>query len=386
MSPIGRHRWLHVSCGGSTTLNSNTFRLAALAVAAAPVALLVAAPAQAATATTTTTGGGRASAVVLRTALDVSLLNKTVDVPLRATLNEVHAPADAKETALSVRLDGVDGGRPVSVLAADVATAKATADKHRAEGYSNVAKARVHVPGLPVLSLIEVEKVTSKAVCEVGRKPVAESNVLGHVSVLGKRIDLTAGGTTQVKVPAVGEVTLDLSKTHTTSRTAAATALQLKVSVNPLKLNVADVRGEITLAEATCETPKSTGPGNGDNGGTSNGGTSNGGTSNGGSSDGGSSNGGSSNGGSSGGGSTDGGSTDGGSTSGGSGDGGNGGSGGNSDGGVKPQTGTGNEPAVDSNLAETGSSSATPYIAGGAAVLLAAGAGAVVVARRRAQG
>ncbi|MCX4848764.1 SCO1860 family LAETG-anchored protein [Streptomyces sp. NBC_00893] len=345
-------------------MNSNTFRLAALAVAAAPVALLVAAPAQAATATTTTTGGGKASAVVLRTALDVSLLNKTVDVPLRATLNEVQAPADAKKTALSVRLDGVDGGRPVSVLAADVATANATADKHRAEGYSNVAKARVHVPGLPVLSLIEVEKVTSKAVCEVGRKPVAESNVLGHVTVLGKRIDLTAGGTTQVKVPAVGEVTLDLSKTHTTSRTAAATALQLKVSVNPLNLNVADVRGEITLAEATCETPKATGPG-GDNGGTSNGGTSNGGSSDGGSSNGGSSNGGSSNGGSSGGGSTDGGSTD---------------------GGVKPQTGTGNEPSVDANLAETGGSSATPYIAGGAAVLLAAGAGAVVVARRRAQG
>lgn len=377
MSPIGRHRWLHVSCGGSTTLNSNTFRLAALAVAAAPVALLVAAPAQAASAATTTTGGGKASAVVLRTALDVSLLNKTVDVPLKATLNEVQAPAGAKKTALSVRLDGVEGGRPVSVLAADVATANATADKHRAEGYSNVAKARVHVPGLPLLSLIEVEKVTSRAVCEVGRKPVAESNVLGHVSVLGKRIDLTAGGTTRVAVPAVGEVTLDLSKTHTTSRTAAATALQLKVSVNPLKLNVADVQGEITLAEATCETPKATGPDGGDNGGTSNGGSSNGG-----SSTGGSSTGGSSDGGSTGGGSNGGGSGNGGSSGGGSGDGGNSGSGG---GGVKPQTGTGNEPAAGSNLAETGSSSTTPYLAGGAAVLLAAGAGAVVVARRRAR-
>ncbi|MFD7495789.1 SCO1860 family LAETG-anchored protein [Streptomyces sp. NPDC059832] len=352
-------------------MNSNTFRLAALAVAAAPVALLVAVPAQAATATTTTTGDGKASAVVLRAALDVSLLNKTVDVPLRATLNEVKAPADAKETALSVRLDGVDGGRPVSVLAADVATANATVDKHRAEGYSNVAKARVHVPGLPLLSLIEVEKVTSKAVCEVGRKPVAESNVLGHVSILGKRIDLTAGGTTQVSVPGVGEVTLDLSKTHTTSRTAAATALRLKVSVNPLKLNVADVQGEITLVEATCETPKSTGPGGSDNGGSTNGGSTNGGSSDGGSSDGGSS---------------DGGSGNGGSSSGGSGDGGASGSGGNSDGGVKPQTGTGHEPAVDSNLAETGGSSATPYIAGGAVALLAAGAGAVVVARRRAQG
>ncbi|MER6100823.1 SCO1860 family LAETG-anchored protein [Streptomyces sp. NPDC001832] len=332
-------------------MNSNTFRLAALAVAAAPVALLVAVPAQAATATTTTTGDGKASAVVLRTALDVSLLNKTIDVPLKVTLNEVQAPASADKTALSVRLDGVDDGRSFSVLSADVATARATVGEHRAEGYSNLAKASVHVPGLPLLSLIEVEKVTSKAVCEVGRKPVAESNVLGHVSVLGKRITLSAGGTTQVKVPGVGEVTLDLSKTQTTSRTAAAAALQLKVSVNPLKLNVADVQGEVTLAEATCETPKATG--GGDNGGSGNGGTSGGGTSG--------------SGGSSGGGTS-------GSTSGG--DGGN----------VKPQTGTGHAPAVDSNLAETGGSSTTPYIAGGAAVLLAAGAGAMVVVRRRAQG
>lgn len=337
MSPIGRCRWLHVSCGGSTILNSNTFRLAALAVAAAPVALLVAAPAHA-TGATTTTGGGKASAVVLRTALDVSLLSKTVDVPLRATLNEVHAPASAEQTALRVRLDGVNHGRPFSVLRADVATAKATVDKHRAEGYSNLAKARVHLPGLPLLSLIEVEKVTSKAVCEVGRKPVAESNVLGRVSVLGKRVTLTSGGTTRVDVPGVGEVTLDLSKTRTTSRTAAAAALRLEVSVNPLKLNVADVKGEVTLAEATCETPKGpepTKPAGGSGGGSGDGGT----------------------------------------TGGDSGDGGTE---------VKPQTGTGHAPAaVDTNLAETGGSSTTPYIAGGAALLLALGAGAMVVARRR---
>lgn len=346
-------------------MNSNTFRLAALAVAAAPVALLVAVPAQAATATTaTTTGDGKASAVVLRTALDVSLLNKSIDVPLRTTLNEVHAPATAKETALSVRLDGVDDGQPVHVLRADVATANATVDKHRAEGYTNIARARLHLPGLPLLSLIEVEQITSKAVCEVGHKPVAESNVLGYVKVLGQRVTLTAGGTTQVKVPGVGEVTLDLSKTHTTSRTAAASALQLKVSVNPLKLNVADVQGEVTLAEATCETPKAPEPGG----------------STGGSSDGGSSDGGSGDGGSTG--------TSGTSGTSGSGSSGNGGStAGDSGGDVKTQTGTGNAPAAsDADLAETGSSSTTPYIAGGAALLLAVGAGAMVVTRRRARG
>lgn len=392
MSPIGRRRRLHVSCGGSTILNSNTFRLAALSIAAAPVALLVAVPAHAATATSPATpagGHGKASAVVLRAGLDVSLLNKSVQVPLKATLNEVHAPASAGKTALSVELDGAEKGRPVHVLKADVATANATVDARKAEGYTNLAEARVHVPGLPLLSLIEVEKVTSKAVCEVGHKPVAESNVLGHVSVLGKRIRLTSGGTTRVEVPGVGEVTLDLSKTVTTSRTAAATALQLRVSVNPLKLNVAEVEGEITLAEATCETPRRGGGSGG--GGSDNGGSENGGSGDGGSEDGGSGNGGSEDGGSSG---------DGGATGGDNGSGDTGGSGDAGDTGgtgetggtekpvdVKPQTGT--DPVQASgtgDLAETGSSSSTPYIAGGAAVLLAAGAGATVIARRRARG
>ncbi|MET8376377.1 SCO1860 family LAETG-anchored protein [Streptomyces microflavus] len=326
-------------------MNSNTFRRAALAAVAAPVALFAAVPAQAAPATPATGGEGRASAVVLRTGLDVSLLNKSVHVPLKVTLNEVQAPAGAEKTALTVNLDGVAGGRPVSVLRADVATANATVDKNKAEGYTNLAKARVHVPGLPLLSLIEVEKVTSKALCEVGKEPVAESNVLGHVKVLGKKVTLSAGGPTRVAVPGVGEVSLDLSSTETTSRTAAATALRLKVSVNPLDLNVAEVEGDITLAEATCETPKAPKtpekpeqPGG-----------------------------------------SDGGSTDGGST---------GGDTGGSTGGdapdVKPQTGSdaGKAPTT-ANLAETGGSSTTPYLAGGAALLLAIGAGATVVARRR---
>ncbi|MGW6746646.1 SCO1860 family LAETG-anchored protein [Streptomyces sp. NPDC055025] len=242
-------------------MNSNTFRmparrraavLAAAALTAGPV--LLAAPAGA-TEGTEGKDVGRAGAVVLRTGLDVSLLNKTVQVPLKAALNEVEAPASAGRTALSVTLDGVDQGRPFTVLRADVATAEAKADRHRAEGRSRLAHAKVHVPGLPLLSLIEIEEVTSKAVCAAGERPVAESHLLGAVTVLGKRITLSAGGTTRVEVPGVGEVTLELSKTHTTSRTAAAAALELRVSLNPLKLNVAEVEGSLTLAGATCESP-----------------------------------------------------------------------------------------------------------------------------------
>ncbi|MDT0610652.1 SCO1860 family LAETG-anchored protein [Streptomyces lancefieldiae] len=239
-------------------MNGNTFRMparrlvtvaAATALAAGPAVLAGAGTARA------TDDHGRASATVLRTGLDVSLLNRTVNVPLTVTLNEVRAPESARKTALTARLDGVDRGKPFSVLRADVADAEATATAEKSEGRTDLAHAKLHVPGLPLLSVVEVEEVTSRATCEAGKKPVAEANLLGPVTVLGKKVTLTAGGTTEVKVPDVGEVRLDLSKTETTSRTAAATALELKVSVNPLKLNVAEVDGTVTLAQATCEAP-----------------------------------------------------------------------------------------------------------------------------------
>ncbi|MGW5094627.1 SCO1860 family LAETG-anchored protein [Streptomyces nodosus] len=318
-------------------MNGNNFRMsarrcatvaAAVALAAGPVTLAGAGSAQASGA-----HEGRASASVLRTGLDVSLLNKTVNVPLAVSLNEVQAPRSAHETALSARIDGVDHGRPFSVLAADVAKADATTSEDRSEGSVELAHARIHVPGLPLLSLIEVEQVTSTATCEAGEAPVATSNVLGSVKVLGKRVRLTAGGTTDVKVPGVGEVRLDLSKRETTSTTAAASALELKVSVNPLKLNVAEVEGTVTLAKATCESPAApTTPADQES----------------------------------------------------------------------PEESAPAAPADDtpadtapkteakaqgahaeSNLAETGGSSLTPYIAAGSVVLLGAGGGALVLARRR---
>ncbi|MFJ6983711.1 MULTISPECIES: SCO1860 family LAETG-anchored protein [unclassified Streptomyces] len=330
-------------------MNGNNFRmparrcatvLAATALAAGPAVLAGAHTAHA-------TDEGRASAVVLRTGLDVALLNKTVDVPLAVTLNEVEAPASAEKTALTVTLDGVEKGRPVNVLRADVAEARATVGKGKAEASTRIAHARLHVPGLPLLSLVELDAVSSKAVCETGRKPVATTTPIGTVTVLGKRVTVSAGGTTEVKVPGVGEVRLDLSQRTTTSRTAAATALQLTVSVNPLKLNVAEVTGTVTLAKATCETPgadraeepepeqepeESQEPGAEEPG-------------------------------------------------------------------EAEETGQASAPGpagpadpkpqgapAEANLAETGGSSATPYVAGGALALVVVGGGALVLARRRSHG
>lgn len=319
-------------------MNRNKFRMPARRMATAAAATVLAAgPATLAGAGTAhATGGdshGRASAVVLRTGLDVSLLDKSVEVPLSVSLNAVRAPRSADKTALTADVDGVEGGRPVSVLSADVATARATTSKDLAEGSTHLAHARLHVPGLPLLPLVELQEVTSRASCAAGEKPEAESNVLGPVTVLGKRITLSTGGTTDVKVPGVGEVRLDLSRKETTSRTAAATALRLTVSVNPLKLNVADVEGTLTLAEATCEKPSGGGPRKGG---------------------------------------ADAPSTEPGTRA------------GSASPAAESDVKTQGAPAPKTaNLAETGGSSATPYIAGGAVALLAAGAGAVFLARRR---
>uniref|UniRef100_A0AAU2AB25 Gram-positive cocci surface proteins LPxTG domain-containing protein n=1 Tax=Streptomyces sp. NBC_00093 TaxID=2975649 RepID=A0AAU2AB25_9ACTN len=235
-------------------MNANNFRLPARRLATVVAATALAAgPASLAHATE---DQGRASAVVLRTGLNVSLLNKSVNVPLEVALNEVQAPRSAEQTALTAKLDGVDGGKPFTVLDAEVAESKATVTEGRAEASTTLAHAKLHVPGLPLLSLIEVEQVTSKATCVAGEKPVATANLLGSVTALGKKVTLTPSGPVEVKVPAVGEVTLALSQTETTTRTAAATALELKVSVNPLDLNVAEVEGTVTLAKATCEAPE----------------------------------------------------------------------------------------------------------------------------------
>ncbi|MGK5692502.1 SCO1860 family LAETG-anchored protein [Streptomyces sp. URMC 128] len=221
--------------------------------------LLLAGSALAAEATAvpaTDTSQGTATAMAFRAALDVSRAGSAGTTPLRATLDEVQAPASAEKKTLDVTVDRVNRGRPVRLLHADAVTAKADVADGRAEGTSRLVRARVHVPGLPALSLLEVEQVTATATCAAGRKPAAESQVLGPVTALGKRVSLAAGGTATVEAPGVGTVRLSLSQRETTSDTAAATALRLHVSVDPLRLGVEKVDGTVTLAQATCRSPQ----------------------------------------------------------------------------------------------------------------------------------
>jgi LPXTG-motif cell wall-anchored protein len=334
----------------------------AVALALGSLALASASPATAAPAADG--DAVHATAVVLRSDLDVSLLGNKAQVPLHVALDDVQAPANAQETTLNAKLKGVDHGRPFTMVHARVASAKAVSDDKQAQGTASLAHAMVHLPGMPLLNLVKLNAVTSTATCPVGGQPTADVNMVGDVLVLGKKIDVATHGTTTVTAPGVGQVTLELAKKATTSHTAAATALQLNVAVKPANLNVATVKGTVTLVQATCSTPGSDTAGTGGGSGTA------------GSSTSGSDNGGPGNGGT----------PTPGSSSGGPGTAGSSSSGSSSNGSSTAGSGTGNQSAPDSSgqdLAETGSSSSTPYIAGAAGVLIAAGGGAVILTRRR---
>ncbi|MFF3915895.1 SCO1860 family LAETG-anchored protein [Streptomyces sp. NPDC001852] len=224
-------------------------------VALAAVGFLVACPAvagQAGAAPAADASKGSATAVAFRAALDVSGPTRTV--PLHVSLNAVQAPATAEKKTLDISLDRVNDDRPVNLLQADVAKAGAEVTSGRAQGTTHLVRARVHVPGLPLLPVVEVEEVTATATCVAGRQPAAESHVLGPLTALGRPLPVTERGTT-LEVPDVGTVRLALASRETTSSTAAATSLQLQVSVDPLRLGVEKVAGTVTLAQATCRSP-----------------------------------------------------------------------------------------------------------------------------------
>ncbi|UGY92409.1 SCO1860 family LAETG-anchored protein [Streptomyces gobiensis] len=327
-------------------------RSAALLGAAALAAggALTAGPAYATPADAHSGGTGKATAVAARADLDVSVKG-VGEIPVKASLSDVSAPADAEQKLLTAEVKGANNGRPVTLVKAEVAHASAQANTQRSIGDVKLVGVKAYAPGLSATPLLSAGLLKATASCETGKKPSAKT-ALADLSVLGKPVTVNGTGATQVEVPGVGTVDLALEETATTNSTATATALRLTYTVKPAKLDVVKASGEIVLAEATCAMPDSSG-----------------------STDGGSTDGGSANGGSTNGGSTSGGS-DGGSTEGSSG--GSAGSNGAEDGGSadnQPTTQTG-------DLAETGSSSATPIIAGVGAALLLAG-GAMYVIRRR---
>ncbi|MFJ3790847.1 SCO1860 family LAETG-anchored protein [Kitasatospora sp. NPDC090091] len=257
-------------------MSSSVRSAAAVAAATAAVSALIAVPsahaagpsqAPAAPAAAPAAQGGKARAVTAELDLDVSLLNKTVDVPVNIALNKVETPAQRSGAAqpetgggavLTAKVDGVDQQGPVTLVKADVGRSVVKADAAGASASVKLVNADVHAPGLPATTLLGLESLSASATCPVDGQPAADVVAPARLTVLGKPVTLSLYGPTKVDVPLVGGVSVEFSKRTTTSTTAAASALEVQIEVNPLNLNVAKVTGKITVASVSCEKP--TGP------------------------------------------------------------------------------------------------------------------------------
>ena len=236
------------------------FRRSAAAVGALAAVALVAATGQSAVADAPP--AGTASAVTARIGLDVRLLN-SIDVPIDVSLNAVHAPQSADGHLLTATVQGLKGAgsAPQTLVDAKVGHSAAIVDKNGARADADLVTADVKIPGLLLRDLLKVQEVKASADCPVHGKPSAEVDILGDVSVLGTKVSLSAVGPTHVEVPGIGVVDVEFSKKSVTSRTAAATALGVTVTVNPAQLNVVKVSGSVELASVSCALGKQHGGG-----------------------------------------------------------------------------------------------------------------------------
>ncbi|MEV7022143.1 SCO1860 family LAETG-anchored protein [Kitasatospora sp. NPDC093558] len=198
---------------------------------------------------------GKARAVTAELALDVSLLNKAVDVPVNIALNKVETPAQREGSVLTAKVDGVDQQGPVTLVKADVGKSVTRSDAKGTAASVQLVNADVHAPGLPATALLGLEAMSAEATCPVDGQPTANVVAPAKLTVLGKPVTVGLYAPTTVDVPLVGSVSVEFSKRTTTSTTAAASALEVQVAVNPLNLNVAKVTGKITVASVSCEKP-----------------------------------------------------------------------------------------------------------------------------------
>ncbi|MFJ6622291.1 SCO1860 family LAETG-anchored protein [Kitasatospora sp. NPDC091335] len=225
---------------------------AAAATALVASTLLTAAPVQAAE---PAPSPGKARAVTAELDLDVSLLNKAVDVPVNIALNKVESPAQRDGSMLTATVAGVDQQGPVTLVKADVGKSVTRVDAKGATASVKLVNADVHAPGLPATALLGLEAMSAEATCPVDGKPTADVIAPVRLSVLGKPVTIGLYGPTKVEVPLIGSVSVEFSKKTVTTTTAAASALEVQVEVNPLNLNVAKVTGKITVASVSCEKP-----------------------------------------------------------------------------------------------------------------------------------
>ncbi|MFG2912207.1 SCO1860 family LAETG-anchored protein [Kitasatospora sp. NPDC048298] len=244
-------------------MSSRRIVSAAAATAVVASTLLTAGPVRAAE---PAPSPGKARAVTAELDLDVSLLNKAVDIPVNIALNKVESPAQrggspqpeaGGGSVLTATVAGVDQTGPVELVKADIGKSVTRVDAKGASASVKLVNADVHAPGLPVTALLGLEAMSAEATCPVDGQPTADVVAPVRLSVLGKPVTVGLYGPTKVDVPLIGSVSVEFSKKTVTTTTAAASALEVQVEVNPLNLNVAKVTGKVTVASVSCEKPSS---------------------------------------------------------------------------------------------------------------------------------
>ncbi|MGW3229141.1 SCO1860 family LAETG-anchored protein [Kitasatospora sp. NPDC001095] len=235
-------------------MSSRRIVSAAAATAVVASTLLTAGPVQAAE---PAPSPGKARAVTAELDLDVSLLNKAVDIPVNVALNKVESPAQRDGSVLTATVAGIDQTGPVELVKADIGKSVTRVDAKGATASVKLVNADVHAPGLPATALLGLEAMSAEATCPVDGQPTADVVAPVKLSVLGKPVTVGLYGPTKVDVPLVGSVSVEFSKKTVTTTAAAASALEVQVEVNPLNLNVAKVTGKVTVASVSCEKPSS---------------------------------------------------------------------------------------------------------------------------------
>ncbi|WP_370221151.1 SCO1860 family LAETG-anchored protein [Kitasatospora sp. MAP12-22] len=198
---------------------------------------------------------GSASAVTAELALRVSLLNSAIQVPVDIALNKVQSPAQHSGSVLTATVDGVDQQGPVTLVKADIGKSVTHVDAQGASASVQLVNADVHAPGLPLSTLLGLQALSSEVSCPVDGPPTAKVTAPAQLTVLGKSVTLSLYGSTHVAIPGIGSVDISYSPHTTTSSTAAASALEVSIALNPLQLNVAKVDGTITVASVSCQKP-----------------------------------------------------------------------------------------------------------------------------------
>jgi hypothetical protein len=217
---------------------------------------------------------GTATATVAQTSLDVKVLpgllgGSGLDLPINLTLHQETAPTDGtlvNDTSSVLKLrDDLLGALGLPAQSADLIKADAVSDTVRttpgySQAYVTLANVRLFLPLLSLPSSVSsdgalrLDAVSAVATCVAGQRPTAQFQLPAQLTLFGQNVQLPANGTATLSLPLLGSITVQLGPQTITTATSASAAVRASLDINVL--GVAELTGQVTLASATCTSPR----------------------------------------------------------------------------------------------------------------------------------